>query len=138
MPGNTRCSPGRDGTISDTDTSTTSTASTTNSNSKEKKTSITMAIARLDGGVTKSHGETRRQHLHLHLQLRGGRNGKRVGAHGNLHHLRNGGDFGFLEKNFRKFDGGCSTVHAQTLHIQRSAVCSQARNASHALGSRIA
>ena len=35
----------------------------------------------------------------LHLQLRSGRlrNGKRVGAHGNLHHVRNGGDFGFLE-----------------------------------------
>ena len=45
--------------------------------------------------------ETRRQHLHLHLhlQLRSGRlrKGKRVGAHGNPHHLRNGGEFGFLE-----------------------------------------
>ena len=44
--------------------------------------------------------EPRRQHLHLHLQLRSGplRNGKRVGAHGNLHHLTTGGDFGFLER----------------------------------------
>ena len=69
------------------------------SNSKEE-TSITLSIARLDGGITESHGETRRKHLHLHLQLRSGRlrNGKRVGAHGNLHHLRNGGDFGFLER----------------------------------------
>ena len=57
-----------------------------------------MSIARLDGGITESHGETRRQHLHFQLHLRSGRlcNGKRVGAHGNLH-LRNGGDFGFLE-----------------------------------------
>ena len=37
---------------------------------------------------------------HLHLQLRSGqlRNGKRVGAHGSLHHLRHGGDFCFLER----------------------------------------
>ena len=68
------------------------------SNSKEKTISITMSIARLDGGITESHGKTRRQHLHFHLQLRSGRlrSGKQVGAHGNLHHLRNGGDFGFL------------------------------------------
>ena len=59
-----------------------------------------MSIARLDGGLAESYGETRRQHLHLHLQLRSGRlrNGKQVGARGNLHHLRNGGDFGFLER----------------------------------------
>ena len=49
---------------------------------------------------TESHGENRWQHLHLHLQLRSGqlRNDKRVGAHGSLHHLKNGGDFGFLER----------------------------------------
>ena len=58
-----------------------------------------MSIAKLAGGITESHGETRRQHLHLHLQLRSGRlrNGKRVGAHGILRHLRNGGGFGSLE-----------------------------------------
>ena len=57
-----------------------------------------MSIEKLDGGTTESHGEARRQHLHL--QLRSGQlhNGKRVGAHGSLHHLRNGGDFGFLER----------------------------------------
>ena len=70
------------------------------SNSKEEKNSITMSIARLDGGITESYGEHRWQHLHLHLhlQLRSGQlhNGKRVGAHGSLHHLRNGG------KNSRK------------------------------------
>ena len=67
------------------------------SNSKEEKTSITMSIGKLDGGTTESHGETRWQHLHL--QLRSGQlhNGKRVGTHGNLHHLKNGGDFGYLE-----------------------------------------
>ena len=66
-----------------------------------EKTSITTSIAKVDGGGTESHRETRRQHLHLHLhlQVRSGRlrNGKQVGAHGSLHHLRNGGDFGFLE-----------------------------------------
>ena len=50
--------------------------------------------------LQRAGGETRRQHFHLHLQLRSDRlrNGKRVGAHGNLHHLRNGGDVGFLER----------------------------------------
>ena len=53
---------------------------------------------RLDDGIFESRGKTRRQHLHLHLQLRGGQlhDGKRVGSHGNLHPLRNGGGFGFL------------------------------------------
>ena len=39
-------------------------------------------VDRKTGGATESHGESRRQHLHLHLQLRSGRlrNGKRVGA----------------------------------------------------------
>ena len=52
-----------------------------------------MSIGKQDVGSTESHGQTRRQHLHLQLH-----NGKRVGAHGNSHHLRNGGDFGFLER----------------------------------------
>ena len=52
-----------------------------------------MSIARLDGGITESHGETRWQHLHLHLQLRSGRlrNGIRVGAHGNFRGETGGG-----------------------------------------------
>ena len=56
-----------------------------------------MSFGKLDGGTTESHRETRRQRLYL--QLRNGqlRNGKRVGARGNLHHLRNRGDFGFME-----------------------------------------
>ena len=41
-------------------------------------------------------------------------------------------------KEFQKIDRGVWTVHPQSLHIQRSTVSSQARNASHALGSRIA
>ena len=45
-------------------------------------------------------GEISWQHLllHLHLELRSGRlrNGKRDGSRGNLQHLRNGGDLGFL------------------------------------------
>ena len=88
-----------------------------------------------DGGITETHGETRRQHLHLHLQLRSGqlRNGKRDGAHGNLHHLRNGGDFGFLERT-PEIDGECrqythkhctcsaiQPVHKRGTHITRLA-----------------
>ena len=55
---------------------------------------------------------------HLHLQLRSGqlRNGKRVGAHGSLHHLRNGGDFGFLER-IPENPRGVSTGHPLTTHI---------------------
>ena len=100
MHENARCSLGGNRTNSDTDTSTTSAASTTKSPiRRRRKASITLSIARLDGGTAESHGETRQQCLHLHLQHRSGRlrNGKRVGAHGNQHQLRNGGDFGFLE-----------------------------------------
>ena len=68
------------------------------SNSEEEKTSITMSIVKLDGGTGESHGETRWQCLHLQLRSGQLRNGTRVGAHGSLHHLRNGGDFGFLER----------------------------------------
>ena len=58
-----------------------------------------MSIGKLDGGTTESYGETRWQQIHLHLQLHSGRrrNGQQVGAQGNPHHLRTGGDFGFLE-----------------------------------------
>ena len=52
------------------------------------------------------------------IQLRSGKllNGKRVGTHGNLHHLINGGDFGFLERipeNRRRVYTG----HPLTTHI---------------------
>ena len=70
MPENARCSPGGNATISDTGTSTASAASTIKSViRRRRKTSITIAIARVDGGITESHGHTRRQHLHLHLHL---------------------------------------------------------------------
>ena len=65
--------------------------------SKEEKTSITMSIGKLDGGTAESHGETRRQRLHLQHRSGKTHNGRRVGAHGSLHHLINGGDVGFLE-----------------------------------------
>ena len=63
-----------------------------------------------------SHGETRWQHLHL--QLRSGQlhNGKRVGAHGSLHHLINGGDFGFLER-IPENRRAVWTGHPLTTHI---------------------
>ena len=99
-------------TNSDTDTSTTST-----------------------GGIFESRGKTRRQHLHLHLQLRRGQlhNCKRVAAHGNLHPLRNGGGFGFLVR-IPENRRGVWTGHTHNTHLC-STVCSQARNAPHALGS---
>ena len=91
-----------------------------------------MSVARLDDGITESPGETRRQHLHLQLQLRSGRlrNGKRVGAHGNLHHLKNGGDFGFPERipeNRREVwavpctCGAVQSVHKRGTHRTRLA-----------------
>ena len=55
-----------------------------------------MSIGKLDGGTTESHGETRRQRLHLQHRSSTLHSGRRVGAHG-IPHLRNGGDFGFLE-----------------------------------------
>ena len=75
-------------------------------------------VDRKTGCITESHRKTRRQHLHLQLQLRSGplRNGKRVGAHGNLHHLRNGGDFGFLER-IPENRRGVWTGHTLTTHI---------------------
>ena len=90
---------------------------------------------RLDGGIFESHGKTRRQHLHLHLQLRRGQlhHGKRVGTHGGLHLLRNGGDLGFLER-IPENRRGVYTGHTHNNHLC-STGCSQARNAPHVLGS---
>ena len=89
----------------------------------------------LDGGITESHGETRRQHLHLHLhlQLRSGRfrNGKHIISSEKWWWVR------FLGMNFRKSTWSVDSTPNHRAHVS-SAVCSQARNASHALGSRIA
>ena len=136
MPEHARCSPGGNAAISETNTSRTSTAPTTKKicNLKEEKTSNTVSIGRLDGGTTESHGETGRQHLHLQLRSGQLRNGKRVGAHGSLHLLRNGGDFGFLER-IPENRRGVETRHPPKITHLCSTVCSQARNAHHALGS---
>ena len=75
-----------------------------------------MSIATLDGGTTESHWETRQQHLHLQLHSGRLRNGKRVGTNGSIHHLRNGGDFGFLERIPEK-RRGVWTGHPLTKHI---------------------
>ena len=56
-----------------------------------------MSFEKLDGGATESHGETRRQRLHVQHRSSKTHNGKRVGAHGISHHPMNGGDFGFVE-----------------------------------------
>ena len=60
------------------------------------------------------------------------------GAHGSPHHLRNGGDFGFLEGIPEKSTGRVDRTPTHNTHLC-STVCSQARNGTHnALGSRIA
>ena len=109
------CSHVGNAAISETDTSRTSTASTTKSAiRRRRKLRLLVSMERLDGGITESHGETRRQHLHLHLQLRSGRlrNGKKVGVHGEpTLHLRNGGDFGFLERGPENSTGSVRQVH---------------------------
>ena len=93
-----------------------------------EKTSITMSIEKLNGGTTESHGETRRQRLHL--QHRSGKlhNSIRVGAHGSPHHLRNGGDIGLLEGIPENRRGSVDRTPTRNAHL-RSTVCSQARNA---------
>ena len=64
-----------------------------------------------------------------HLQLHSGqlRNGKRVGAHGSLHHLRNGCDFGFLGNNSRKSTGCRQDTHSQDTFVQYSLFTSAER-----------
>ena len=77
--------------------------------------------------LTESHGESRRQRLHL--QLRSGQlhNGKRVGTHGNLDHLRNGGGFCFLEGIPENRREGVDRTPTHETHLC-STVFSQARN----------
>ena len=93
-----------------------------------------MSIARLDGDITESHGETRWQHLHLHLQLRSGRlrNGKRVGARGNLHRLRNGGDFGFLERIPENRRKGVDSTPTNTAHTAQYSLFTSAERIARA------
>ena len=63
-------------------------------------------------------------------------NGKRVGVHDNLHHLRNGGDF-VPGENSSKIDGVCRQYTHK--HCTYSAVQSLHKRGTHrALGSRIA
>ena len=56
--------------------------------------------------VQRATGETRRQRLHLQHRSGKTHHRKRVGAHGIPHHLRNGGDVGFLE-GIQKIDSVC-------------------------------
>ena len=79
-----------------------------------------MSIGKLDGGTTESHKETRRQR-------RSGQFHKRVGAHGSLHHLRNGGDFGFLERIPENRRGGRQDTHSQYTSVQYSLFTSAER-----------
>ena len=54
-------------------------------------------------------------------------NGRRVGAHGIPHHLRNGGDFGFLEGIPENRQRCRQDTHSQDTSVQRSLIT--ARNA---------
>ena len=59
--------------------------------------------------------ETRLKRLHLQLHSGKLHNGKRVGAHGSPHHLRNGDDYGFLgritENRLGVWTGQSLTIH---------------------------
>ena len=97
----------KNATNSDTDTSTTSTASTTKSTIRRRRK--LRSLCRSENWMAAQC---------FHLQLRSGHfhNGERVGAHGSLHHLRNGGDFGFVERipeNRRSVQTG----HPLAMHI---------------------
>ena len=96
-----------------------------------------MSFGKLDGGTTESHGETRRQRLHLQLRSGKPHNGKRVGAHGSPHHMINGGDFGFLEGIPENRLGCRHNTHSQDTFVQYSLFTS-AHRTINALGSRIA
>ena len=101
------------------------------SNSKEEKTSITMSMTKLDGGTTESHGETRRQHLHLQLRSGHFHNGERAWQPTSS---QKWWWFRLLGKNSRESTRGLDRSPTHNTHLC-STVCSQARNASHALGS---
>ena len=97
--------------------------------SKEEKNSIIMSIGKSDVGTTESHGETRRQRLHFQRRsskLHNG-NGKRVGAHDFLRHLRNGGDFGFVEGIPENRRGCRQDIHSQYTSLQYSLFTSEER-----------
>ena len=91
-----------------------------------------MSIARLDGDITESHGETRRQHLHLQLRSFRLRNGKRVGARGNLHRLRNGGDFGFLKRIPENRRKGVDSTPTNTAHTAQYSLFTSAERIARA------
>ena len=118
-------------------TSRTSTKREKISNSKKEKTSITMSTGRLDSGTTESHGETRWQRLHLHLRSGRFHSGKRVGTHGNLHHLRNGWWFRFPGKNSRRSTGGVDRIptHKTWLKTKLDLLLLQESRGNPSLGS---
>ena len=98
------------------------------SNSKEEKTSITMSIAKLDGGTTESHGETRQQHLHLQLHSGRLRNGKRVGAHVAAYIIWEMLVISASWTEFQKIDGAWwQDTHSQNTSAQHSLFTSAER-----------
>ena len=98
MPQNARCSPGGNAAISETDTSRTSTTSTTRSAIRRRRKLRLLCqsedwMAVLQRATVKPAGSILSSTSQWPTSQ-----GKRVGAHGSLHHLRNGGDFVFLER----------------------------------------
>ena len=76
-----------------------------------------MSIGKLDDGTTESHGETRRQRLHLQHRSGKTHSGRRVGAHGVPHLLINGGDFDFSSRNSRKSTGRVDRTPTHKTHL---------------------
>ena len=62
------------------------------SSSKEEKTSITVSIGKLDGGTTECHGKPVGSIFIFTIAV------VRSSAHGILHNLKYGGEFGFLRE----------------------------------------
>ena len=60
------------------------------------------------------------------------RNGKRVQAHGNVHHLRNGGDFLFLGKNSKKSRRCVNSTPKNTAHTAQHGLFTSAERIARA------
>ena len=87
-------------------------------NSKEEKTSMTMSIGNLDGGITESSGENRRQRLHL--QHHSGKNSQWQASWSSWYSTSSDKwwCFRFLEKNSRK-----STESVDRTPIHKTHLC---------------
>ena len=113
--------------VSDTDTSTSTASRTKSAIRRRRKLRLLCRSQDWMAVLQRATGETRRQRLHLQLRSGWLRNGKRVGARGNLHHLRNGGDFCFLKRIPENRRGGRQDTHSQYTSVQHSLFTSAER-----------